>query len=113
MPAFYRIFLKRMGIVAGDFKTESWFFHAHLHDINAETRLLMKENHVQLPARLFAFLMHQGYTSLFFIQRDADPEVFCYTEGCEIASTQMRFSQFMKLEIDHYLSSDIQHCKKP
>lgn len=113
LPSFYRIFLQIMGISAGDFKAGSWFFHAQLDDINEETRALMRENNIQYPIDLFAFLMHQGYTSLFFTRRDADPEVFCYTEGCEITRLQIRFSQFMELEIDNYLLGDTQDQEAP
>jgi len=103
LPQFYIIFLKRMGISAGSFKIESWFFYKDVYDINEETRALMEENNVSPPDNMFAFLMHQGYTSLFFIKSaDPDPAVYSYTEGAETADINLTFSQFMKAEINDF-----------
>lgn len=103
LPAVYKEFLTLMGNKAGDFKAGSWFLYQHLDDVNDETYSLMQENGISPPADMFAFLMHQGYTSLFFIRNEAsDPEVFCYTEGEDIISTNMTFSQFLAVEMDNY-----------
>ncbi|CDH20176.1 SMI1/KNR4 family protein [Xenorhabdus bovienii] len=105
LPCFYKIFLKRMGMSAGNFKEGTWFFFNELQDINEETRNLMKDNDVSPPSNMFAFLMHQGYTSLLFVDvNNIDPAIYCYTEGDDITDINMTFSQFMKAEINNYLS---------
>ncbi|KEY58178.1 SMI1/KNR4 family protein [Serratia sp. DD3] len=105
LPCFYKVFLKKMGVSAGDFKEGTWFFFNELDDINEETRNLMKDNNVPHPSNMFAFLMHQGYTSLLFLDViNDDPAVYCYTEGDDIIDINMTFSQFMKAEINNYLS---------
>ncbi|MBS5775879.1 SMI1/KNR4 family protein [Kosakonia cowanii] len=105
LPEFYNIFLEKMGVSAGDFKEGTWFFFSELQDINEETVNLMKENNVTPPYNMFAFLMHQGYTSLFFTDViDSDPVVYCYAEGEDITDINMTFSQFMKAEISEYLN---------
>ena len=105
LPQFYKIFLKRMGISAGSFIKGSLFFYNSIHDVNEGTRALMKENNISPPPKMFAFLMHQGYTSLFFINSTdsaPDPAVFCYTEGEEISDINMTFGQLIKAEINNY-----------
>ncbi|WP_411752344.1 SMI1/KNR4 family protein [Serratia sp. (in: enterobacteria)] len=105
LPCFYKIFLRKMGVSAGNFKEGTWFFFNELQDINEETRNLMKDNNVIPPSNMFAFLMHQGYTSLLFVDVVSfDPAVYCYTEGEDVIDINMTFSQFMKAEINNYFS---------
>ena len=105
LPCFYKIFLREMGVLAGDFKEGTWFVFNELQDINEETYNLMKDNNITPPLKMFAFLMHQGYTSLLFVDvTDPDPAVYCYTEGESVTDINMTFSQFMKAEINNYLS---------
>lgn len=105
LPCFYKVFLKKMGVSAGNFKEGTWFFFNELQDVNEETCNLMTCNNVSPPSNMFAFLMHQGYTSLFFVDMgNIDPAVYCYTEGEDITDINMTFSQFMNAEINNYLS---------
>lgn len=103
LPYFYKVFLRRMGMSAGNFKKGTCFFYNELQDINEETHLLMLENDI-LPPNMFVFLMHQGYTSLLFLDViNINPAVYCYTEAENIADINMTFSQYMMAEINAYL----------
>lgn len=80
-------------------------FYSEIDDINNETLDLMLQNNISPPGNMFAFLMHQGYTSLFFTDREKDdPKVYCYTECEEIKDTGKTFSLCIEAEINEYLS---------
>ena len=59
-------------------------------------------NNIDVPYSMFSFLLHQGYSALFFIEKDDDPYVYCYTEGREIEKTKFVFSEYVLAEIDLY-----------
>jgi hypothetical protein len=104
LPSFYKVFLTRMGGGAGDFKTGTSLFYDELQEINEETRLLMMNNNISPPSML-VFLMHQGYTSLLFLDViSSNPTIYCYTEGESIVDINMTFSQFIQAEINNYLA---------
>ncbi|MFC0400798.1 SMI1/KNR4 family protein [Paraburkholderia rhizosphaerae] len=103
LPNLYKIFLSLVGSEAGDFKVGTDILAKDLGDINECTLELMEENGVSPPENLFAFLLHQGYSALFFVDRYADdPDVFCYTEGEAIKKTEYKFSSYIGDEIDIY-----------
>lgn len=105
LPRFYKLFLKHFGCKAGDFKVGTWMFYSELEDINHETLKLMFQNNVTPPQAIFSYLMHQGYTSLFFTDRKSDdPKIYCYTECEKIADINKTFSQCLETEINEYLA---------
>ncbi|ENT8828936.1 SMI1/KNR4 family protein [Proteus mirabilis] len=105
LPEFYKIYLRSIGRDAGDFKAGTWMFYPEIDDINNETLDLMHQNHIIPPENMFAFLMHQGYTSLFFTDREKDdPQIYCYTECEEIIDIGKTFSQCIEADINEYLS---------
>ncbi|MDC9616148.1 hypothetical protein PSI19_20290 [Xenorhabdus khoisanae] len=105
LPEFYKIYLKFMGVDAGDFKAGTSICYAELDEINEETLALMYQYNIAPPADMFAFLMHQGYTSLLFTDRNnEDPEIYCYTECQEVIDIEKTFSACIEAEINEYLS---------
>ncbi|MCO6565702.1 MAG: SMI1/KNR4 family protein [Apibacter sp.] len=104
LPKFYKLYLEKLGCYAGDFKAGTWILYSELDDINEETIELMHQNKIIPPKNMFAFLMHQGYTSLFFTNRDIDdPKVYCYTECEDIDDINKTFSLCLEADINEYL----------
>ncbi len=105
LPEFYKIYLKFMGVDAGDFKAGTSMCYTELDEINEETLALMHQYDIVPPKDMFAFLMHQGYTSLLFPDRNnEDPEINCYPECQEIIDIEKTFSTCIEAEINEYLS---------
>ena len=102
LPEYYRLFLSLFGEMSGDFKEGTDILFKDIDDINECTVELMQENGVEVPCGMFSFLLHQGYSALFFIERDNDPYVYCYTEGKEIKRTEYIFSEYIMAEIELY-----------
>lgn len=104
LPEFYKLYLEKLGCYAGNFKIGTWMFYSELDDINKETIELMHQNNILPPKNMFAFSMHQGYTSLFFIDRDMDdPKIYCYTEYEDIDDIRKSFSLCLEADINEYL----------
>ncbi|SHI96729.1 hypothetical protein VA7868_04643 [Vibrio aerogenes CECT 7868] len=102
LPEYYKIYLSLLGISSGDFKKGTDVLYDELDDINECTIELMDENGIKVPEGMFAFLLHQGYSSLFFLERNDNPRVYCYTEGEEIKKTDYLFSDYIRAEIELY-----------
>ncbi len=102
LPEYYKIYMSLLGVSSGDFKKGTDILYDELDDINECTVELMSENGVEVPEGMFAFLLHQGYSSLFFLERDDNPRVYCYTEGEEIKKTEYLFSDYILSEIELY-----------
>ncbi|OCG14925.1 hypothetical protein A9G24_06040 [Gilliamella sp. App6-5] len=102
LPEYYKIFLSKLGVNAGDFMLGTAVLFHEIADINQGTLVLMAENNISIPNNLYAFLLHQGYSSLFFMDRHDDPMVYCYTEGDVIKNLNYRFSQCISAEIALY-----------
>ncbi|MBD2800050.1 SMI1/KNR4 family protein [Xenorhabdus sp. M] len=103
LPRFYKIYLLLIGFYSGDFKSGTDILFEEIDDINFYSIELMKENHIKPPENMFSFLLHQGYSSLFFVDRDdEDPPIYCYTEGSEIKKMEYKFSKYLLAEIDLY-----------
>ncbi|CDG99383.1 conserved hypothetical protein [Xenorhabdus bovienii str. puntauvense] len=103
LPRYYKIYLSLIGIDSGDFKKGTDILFKNIDDINEWTIELMQENHIKLPDKMFSFSLHQGYSALFFVDRnDDDPYVYCYTEGDEIKKMEYVFSEYILAEIDLY-----------
>ncbi|MEB8050121.1 SMI1/KNR4 family protein [Escherichia fergusonii] len=102
LPLFYKIFLSLLGESSGDFKQGTDILFKDIDDINECTIELMQDNNIDVPYSMFSFLLHQGYSALFFIEKDDDPYVYCYTEGREIEKTKFVFSEYVLAEIDLY-----------
>ena len=79
LPKYYKLFLSLIGEASGDFKKGTDILFKDIDDINECTIELMQENGICIPLGLFSFLLHQGYSALFFIERNDDPYVYCYT----------------------------------
>lgn len=105
-PKYYELFLLSLGVNGGDFKEGTAIFYEDLKDdLTTETINLMLDNNVIPPKNMFTFLLHQGYSALFFTDRvTPDPVIYCYTEGKSIIQVGT-FSGYLKEEIDDYLSS--------
>lgn len=83
LPLAYKEFLLWMGHGAGGILRGSDCFYWHLIDIQQGAIELLAENAFpeKLPDAAFVFLMHQGYTFVFFrINQGDDPEVYHYME---------------------------------
>ncbi|MCC8379288.1 SMI1/KNR4 family protein [Xenorhabdus sp. PB30.3] len=105
LPESYKLFLSLMGIDAGDFQIGTSISFDELDDINEGVIELMYENMITPPENMFAFLLHQGYSSLFFVDRtQQDPIVYSYTEGNPIKKTEYTFSEYILEEIKFYRS---------
>lgn len=102
LPAYYKLYLSLLGVQSGDFKEGTDILFSEIDDINECTIELMDENNIKVPDNMFAFLLHQGYSSLFFIERNDDPVVYCYTEGGNIKNTNYVFSEYVLAEIELY-----------
>lgn len=102
LPAYYKLYLSLLGVQSGDFKEGTDILFSEIDDINECTIELMDENNIKVPNNMFAFLLHQGYSSLFFIERNDDPVVYCYTEGENIKNTNYVFSEYVLAEIELY-----------
>lgn len=102
LPAYYKLYLSLLGVQSGDFKEGTDILFSEIDDINECTIELMDENNIKVPNNMFAFLLHQGYSSLFFIERNDDPVVYCYTEGENIKNTNYEFSEYVLAEIELY-----------
>jgi len=71
-----------------------------ISDINTWSAELIAENNVasKFPERYFVYLMHQGYTFLWFpLDGSDDPPCYCYLEG-DADSNPMadNFSQWVR-----------------
>ncbi|MBD2806992.1 SMI1/KNR4 family protein [Xenorhabdus sp. ZM] len=105
LSEFYKLYLKYMGVNPGDFRIGSAMLFSDLNDINEETLVLMCDNNIIPPTGIFTFLMHQGYASLFFTDRDSeDSKIYCYTEYEEIADISYTFSSYLECEIKNHKS---------
>ncbi|MDC9596253.1 SMI1/KNR4 family protein [Xenorhabdus anantnagensis] len=103
LPESYKLFLSLMGIEAGDFIIGTSILFSEIDDINEGVIALMETDDIIPPENMFAFLLHQGYSSLFFVDRfQKDPIVYCYTEGESIKETTCTFSNFILGEIESY-----------
>ncbi|EKI9794003.1 SMI1/KNR4 family protein [Salmonella enterica] len=102
LPKSYKLFLSLLGVESGDFKEGTDLLFKDINDINKYTIELMQENNISIPVGMYSFLLHQGYSTLFFIERDDDPSVYCYTEGKEIKKTKYVFSEYVLAEIELY-----------
>lgn len=103
LPYFYKIYLSILGFEMGDFKKGTSVLYSELDDINIYSIELLEENNIQIPLNFFSFLLHQGYSSLFFIDRECDdPDVYVYTEGDKVKKTKLKFSECLLAEIDYY-----------
>ncbi len=103
LPEFYKIYLTFIGIDAGDFNTSTIMSYIDLDDINNITLKLMHENNIITTKNIFAFLMHQGNTSLFFNDLNhEDPMVYCYNNTHQIIDTGKSFSQYLESEFNQY-----------
>lgn len=102
MPTYYKLYLSLLGVKSGDLKEGTDILFSEIDDINECTIELMDENNIKVPDNMFAFLLHQGYSSLFFIERNDDPVVYCYTEGENIKNTNYEFSEYVLAEIELY-----------
>ncbi|WRL30871.1 SMI1/KNR4 family protein [Salmonella enterica subsp. enterica serovar Typhi] len=102
LPKSYKLFLSLLGVESGDFKEGTDLLFKDINDINKYTVELMQENNISIPDGMYSFLLHQGYSALFFIERDDDPSVYCYTEGKEIKKTKYVFSEYVLAEIELY-----------
>jgi hypothetical protein len=83
-PAAYRAYLRVCGTAPPKELIGSDCTIRHLTSINEFAPELISENNAaeQFPEPIFVFLMHQGYTFLYFLVDDSDdPAVFCYLEG--------------------------------
>ncbi|ELS2610297.1 SMI1/KNR4 family protein [Salmonella enterica] len=102
LPKSYKLFLSLLGVESGDFKEGTDLLFKDINDINKYTVELMQENNISIPVGMYSFLLHQGYSALFFIERDDGPSVYCYTEGKEIKKTKYVFSEYVLAEIELY-----------
>ncbi|EHF2548806.1 SMI1/KNR4 family protein [Salmonella enterica] len=102
LPKSYKLFLSLLGVESGDFKEGTDLLFKDINDINKYTVELMQENNISIPDGMYSFLLHQGYSALFFIERDDDPSVYCYTEGKEIKKTKYVLSEYVLAEIELY-----------
>lgn len=102
LPKSYKLFLSLLGVESADFKEGTDLLFKDINDINKYTVELMQENNISIPDGMYSFLLHQGYSALFFIERDDDPSVYCYTEGKEIKKTKYVFSEYVLAEIELY-----------
>ncbi|HIE4217112.1 SMI1/KNR4 family protein [Proteus mirabilis] len=102
LPLYYKLFLSVMGVELGDFKKGTDISYSEIDDINECTIELMKDNMIKLPKYIFSFLLHQGYSSLFFLDRKDNPDVYCYTEGDVIKKTGLSFSDYILSEVKLY-----------
>lgn len=102
LPKSYKLFLSLLGVESGDFKEGTDLLFKDINDINKYTIELMQENNISIPVGMYSFLLHQGYSALFFIEIDDDPSVYCYTEGKEIKKTKYVFSEYVLAEIELY-----------
>ncbi|ECE3935894.1 SMI1/KNR4 family protein, partial [Salmonella enterica] len=70
LPKSYKLFLSLLGVESGDFKEGTDLLFKDINDINKYTIELMQENNISIPVGMYSFLLHQGYSALFFIERD-------------------------------------------
>ena len=83
-PAAYRAYLRVCGTTPPEAMIGSDCTIGHLPSINdAAPELIAESNATEhFPDRFFVFLMHQGYTFLYFpVGESEDPPVYCYLEG--------------------------------
>ncbi|WP_205403218.1 SMI1/KNR4 family protein, partial [Salmonella enterica] len=102
LPKSYNFFLSFLGLDSVVFKEGIYLLSTGINDIYKYTVELMQENNISIPDGMYSFLLHQGYSALFFIERDDDPSVYCYTEGKEIKKTKYVFSEYVLAEIELY-----------
>ena len=102
LPDFYKCFMLLMGEDPGDFKKGTDISIEELDDINECVDELMEDNNVKKPDGIFSFLLHQGYSALFFVDRNDDPIVYRYTEGECIEKVADAFSEYITSEISMY-----------
>jgi SMI1 / KNR4 family (SUKH-1) len=81
-PAIYRIFLTHMGHYARDFLVGTDWKYPRLKDLRGYAESLIAESNTsyRLPKNAFVFVMHQGYSFLFFHATSDDPPVWLYEE---------------------------------
>ncbi|WP_340617616.1 SMI1/KNR4 family protein [Xenorhabdus entomophaga] len=103
LPECYKLFLSLMGVEAGDFIIGTSILFNEIDDVNKGVMALMESDNIIPPENMFVFLLHQGYSSLFFVDRfQNDPVVYSYTEGELIKETTCTFSDFILGEIESY-----------
>jgi SMI1/KNR4 family protein SUKH-1 len=84
LPAYYRLFLSRMGRSAGAFLLGTDFLFADLGGLRRQAEQLLQETKAgfRLKDTDFVFAVHQGYQFLFFDTKESDdPAVWLYDEG--------------------------------
>ncbi len=83
-PPAYRAFLLVCGMQPPKSLVGSDCTLEDLATINSEASSLFTENNItgSLVQNIFVFLMHQGYSLLYFpLNGNVDPPVYCYNEG--------------------------------
>jgi SMI1 / KNR4 family (SUKH-1) len=108
LPAFYRLFLTRMGRSAGAFLSGTDFLFADLGGLRLQAEQLLHESKAgfRLSDTDFVFAVHQGYQFLFFDTKESDdPAVWRYQEGD--AASQKAFSHFSQW-LDACVSDEIE-----
>lgn len=84
LPVAYRAYLRVCGTHPPRSLVGSGCAIHQLSDINSWAKELIVENKLgsQFTDAYFVFLIHQGYTFLYFyLSEEDDPPVFCYLEG--------------------------------
>jgi hypothetical protein len=84
LPAIYRQFLLPMGRSAGKFLAGSDYLYGKLSGLRSSAEGLLRECNASfmLDRSDFVFLVHQGYTFLFFDSRRPDDlPIFLFEEG--------------------------------
>ena len=100
LPAFYRLFLTRMGRSCGAFLTGTDFLFPDLGSLRLQAEQLLLETNVgfRLKDADFVFAVHQGYQFLVFDTKESDdPAVWLYEEG-DVASRKVfnHFSEWLE-----------------
>lgn len=84
LPAAYRAYLRVCGTHPPQALIGSDCTIGELHDINQWAEELIQESRARaaFPEAFFVFLMHQGYSFLYFpLNGQEDPSVYSYQEG--------------------------------
>ena len=100
LPTAYRAYLRVCGTHPPHSLVGSDCVMHQIADINTWGAELIAENNVapKFPERYFVYLMHQGYTFLWFpLDGSDDPPCYCYLEG-DADSKPMadKFSQWVR-----------------
>ncbi|EKT60835.1 SMI1/KNR4 family protein [Providencia sneebia] len=107
LPQFYKIFLKFIGIDAGDFQTGTTISYIDLNNINRKTLERMHKNNIIPAGNIFTFSMYQNHTSLFFSDHyQDDPDVYCYDNAHKTTKTGKTFSQYLAAEFNKYRNAN-------